>query len=293
MNGKLRHDAMRVAVVVALSGSAVASCGKTEAGQSPAAKPAEPAADKPAPAPVVDTTPPRAAPPPGVPTTPKDLFADFAKPGADRAAVMAKYGAGVTFTARVVETGGEDVGFDIDGDHQILATFADPGQAMAVKVGDALAVTCKLKRGDDRGVQVSDCTGKPADPSAVPVDTGPTKVDQVGGLTIDFVGGIDKVMGDEYVVKGPKGAVFLEPVAQPKRIAEAKSDADGMSAKNYKQDKLADGYAITYDNVGTAGPNYFVEVQRTIAKKVYHCSTIGRSSDEQQAVLAACKTLRK
>jgi hypothetical protein len=277
---------MRVVVLVALSGSVVSSCSKTEAGPPPSAKPA-PAAEQVAPPPA----PPQPAP--GVQTTPKGLFAEFAKPNADRAAVMAKYSAGVTFTAKVVSTGGEDVGFYVDGNHQIIGTFVDPSKAMAVKVGDALTVACKVKRGDDSGVQVSDCTGTPADPNAVPADTGPTKVDQLGGLTIDFTGGVDRVMGEVYVVKGPKGAVFLEQVTQPKRIAEAKADADGVSAKNYKQDKLADGYAITYDNVGTAGANYFVEVQRTIDKKVYRCSTLGRSSDEQQAVLAACKTLRK
>jgi hypothetical protein len=267
---------MRVVVLVALSGSVVSSCSKREADPPPAAKPAAPEVEREAP------------PVPGVQTTPKDLFAELAKPNADRA----KYRAGVTFTAKVVAAAGEDVGFYIDGNHQIGATFADPGKAMAVKVGDALTVTCKIKRGDDSGVQVSDCTGKPADPNAVPADTGPTRVDQLGGLTIDFVGGVDRVMGEQYVVKGPKGAVFLEQVKQPVRIAEAKSDADGVSAKNYKQDKLTDGYAITYDNVGAAGANYFVEVQRTIDKKVYRCSTIARSSDEQQAVLAACKTLR-
>jgi hypothetical protein len=225
-------------------------------------------------------------------TTPKDLFAEFAKPNADKAALMAKYSAGVTFTGKVVTTGGEDVGFYIDGNHQIIANFAEPTRALAVKGGDALTVTCKIKRADDSGVLVSDCTGKPADPSAVaPDDNGPTKVDQLG-LSVDFVGGVDKMM-DGFVVKGPKGLVFLEEVKKPKSSAEAKSDAEMFSPKNYKQDKLADGYAITYDNVGGSGANYFVEVQRKIGGKAYHCSTIGKSSDEQQAVLAACKTLRK
>jgi hypothetical protein len=269
--------------VLALAVVAVSACSKS------ARDPAEtPPANKTAPPAASNTAPSKA-----VQTTPKDLFADFNQPNADKAALMTKYSDGVTFTAKVVTTANEDIAFDIDGSHQIVANFTDPMQAMTVKLGQVLAMTCKIKQVNDHDVFLVDCTAKPGDPSAAPPEnTGPTKLDQLEGLTVDFVGGVDKVM-DEFMIKGPKGALFVEAVTTPQRLAEAKSDADAHDPHNYKQDKLPDGYAITYDNAGTMGANYFVEVQRKIGGKVYHCSTIGKSSDEQQAVLAACKTMRR
>ncbi|HTR51123.1 MAG TPA: hypothetical protein VMJ10_10490 [Kofleriaceae bacterium] len=121
-----------------------------------------------------------------------------------------------------------------------------------------------------------------------------TKLDQLGGLTIDFAGSVGKAIGgDGVMIQGDNGIVTIEEVKAPKKVEDAKSDADMYSPKNYKEEKLADGYALTYENSGSMGANYFVDVQRTIAGKTYHCSTTGNSADQQQAVLAACKSLKK
>ena len=123
---------------------------------------------------------------------------------------------------------------------------------------------------------------------------GATKLDQLGGLTIDFNGSVDKAIGgDGVMIQSESGVVTVEEVKTPKKIEDAKSDADMYSPKNYKEEKLADGYALTYENSGSMGANYFVDVQRTIAGKTYHCSTTGSSAGQQQAVLAACKSLKK
>jgi hypothetical protein len=65
------------------------------------------------------------------------------------------------------------------------------------------------------------------------------------------------------------------------------------SPKDLKADALPDGYAVTFNNTGSMGKNFFVDVQRDIAGKTYHCSTTGSDADQAQAVLAACKSLRK
>jgi hypothetical protein len=122
----------------------------------------------------------------------------------------------------------------------------------------------------------------------------PTKLDQLGGLTIDFPGDVGKaIASDGVMIQGEKGVLTVEEVKTPKTVEDAKSDADMYSPKNYKQEKLADGYAISYENSGSMGANYFVDVQRTIGGKTYHCSTTGNSADQQQAVLAGCKSLKK
>jgi len=146
---------------------------------------------------------------------------------------------------------------------------------------------------------IAACGGKkddnaPASNKVAAGGGGATKLDKLGGLTIEFSGTVDKAIGgDGVMIQGDNGVVTVEEVKTPKKIEDAKSDADMYSPKNYKEEKLADGYALTYENSGSMGANFFVDVQRTIAGKTYHCSTTGSSADQQQAVLAACKSLKK
>lgn len=95
------------------------------------------------------------------------------------------------------------------------------------------------------------------------------------------------------LIGGDVGALTVEAVATPKSEADVKSDADAFTPKNYKVEKLADGYIVTYDNTGSMGATYFVDSQRAIGGKTYHCSTAASKSDQQAAAIAACKSLKK
>lgn len=125
---------------------------------------------------------------------------------------------------------------------------------------------------------------------------GPTKLPKLG-LVIDAPGGPevgDAIMGEGHMLTGEGvGAMTIEVAEKPQTLEEAKSDADMYSPKNLKEEKLADGWAISFENTGGMGKNYFVEVRREIGGKAYKCSTTQGEGDRAAAVLAACKTLRK
>ena len=152
--------------------------------------------------------------------------------------------------------------------------------ALTFTVGPA----CKDKEGG------GSASGKAAE------SKGPTKLPKLG-LVIDAPGGPevgDAIMGEGHMLQGAGvGAMQIEVAEKPQTLDEAKSDADMYSPKNLKEEKLADGWALTFENTGGMGKNYFVEVRREIAGKTYKCTTTQGEGDRAAAVLAACKTLRK
>jgi len=117
------------------------------------------------------------------------------------------------------------------------------------------------------------------------------------GLSIDVPGDVelgDAIMGTGHMLQGADiGAMQVEIAEKPQTLEEAKSDADMYTPKNVKADKLADGWALSFENTGGAGANYFVEVRRDIDGKTYKCSTTQGDKDRAATVLAACKTLKK
>lgn len=124
---------------------------------------------------------------------------------------------------------------------------------------------------------------------------GPTKLPKLG-LTIDVPGAVevgDAIMGEGHMLQGAGvGAMTVEIAEKPQTLDEAKSDADMYTPKNLKDEKLADGWALTFDNTGSMGKNYFVEVRRDIGGKTYKCSTTTGNDKQAAGALAACKTLR-
>jgi hypothetical protein len=141
-----------------------------------------------------------------------------------------------------------------------------------------LVVGCSSKKESGGG-------GKPA----------AVKLDKVG-LQIDIPGeaSVEKAIGSEgnMVTGSDVGALTVEET-KPQTLEEAKSDASMYSPKNLKEEKLADGWALSFENTGGMGTNYFVDVRREIGGKRYKCSSTGAESERAAAVLAACKTLRK
>lgn len=99
-----------------------------------------------------------------VKTTPKELFADFTKPGTDGMALLKKYHDGAMFSAVVKTAPGSeaptsmilDVG---DGKSIIMASFADAAKdkIATVKAGDTVTATCKIGGANGNMVQVTDC----------------------------------------------------------------------------------------------------------------------------------------
>ncbi len=155
-------------------------------------------------------------------------------------------------------------------------------------IAAALFAGCKKK--DEGGAAPS---GKAAEAKAEA--KGPTKLPKLG-LSIDVPGKVDvgdAIMGEGHMLQGAGvGALTVEIATKPQTIEEAKSDAEMYSPKNLKDEKLADGWAITFDNTGSMGKNFFVQVRRDIGGKTYTCSTTGGDAGQAAAVLAACKSLR-
>jgi len=105
----------------------------------------------------------------------------------------------------------------------------------------------------------------------------------------------DAPIGEGVMIQGPNLVVTIELASdtRPKTVEEAKEDADMYSPKNMKTEKLADGWAMTFENKGSMGANYFVKVRRDIGGKTYWCETTSSNVDQQKNALAACKSLKK
>ena len=117
------------------------------------------------------------------------------------------------------------------------------------------------------------------------------------GLALDAPGEVavgDAVVGDGHMLQGSGiGALSVEIAKAPQTIDEAKEDAKMYTPANLKADTLPDGWALTFENKGSAGVNFFVDVRRTIDGKLIKCSTTGADAGQAAAALAACKSLRK
>lgn len=154
-------------------------------------------------------------------------------------------------------------------------------------VATALFTGCKKK--EEGGAAAS---GKPAEAKAA---AGPTKLAKLN-LSIDVPGKVeigDAIMGEGHMLQGAGvGALTVEVADKPQTLDEAKSDADMYSPKNVKDEKLADGWVLSFENTGSMGKNYFVQVRREIGGKAYNCSTTTGDANQAANVLAACKTLR-
>ena len=121
------------------------------------------------------------------------------------------------------------------------------------------------------------------------------KLDKVAGLSIDVPGGaeVGAGMGDGSMLTGPEiGAMSVEVAKAAKTLDEVKTDANDFTPQHLKDEKLADGFAVTWDNSGSMGANFFVEVHRTIGGKPIHCSTTVSKQAQADAVLAACKSIK-
>lgn len=77
----------------------------------------------------------------------------------------------------------------------------------------------------------------------------------------------------------------------PKKLKDGEDAAGLFNPKNMKSETLSDGWALTFENTGSAGKNYFVSVRREIGGKGYLCDTTQSTPEQQKTALAFCKAL--
>ena len=135
--------------------------------------------------------------------------------------------------------------------------------------------------------------GAKADEKAGPLDLPKLglKGDAPAGATVgDVIGG-----GTGHMIQAPGLVVSVEIASdtRPKTGEDAQKEADMYGPKNPKVEKLADGWALTFDNEGGMGKNYFVNVRREIDGKSIWCETTAAEAAQQANALAFCKSLKK
>lgn len=104
----------------------------------------------------------------------------------------------------------------------------------------------------------------------------------------------DAIVGEGVMLQGP-GLIATVEIAsdtRPKTIEDAKKDAEMYTPKNLKEEKLADGFAVAFENEGGMGKNYWVMVRREIGGKAYWCETTASQPEQQENALKACKSLK-
>ncbi|HVK71947.1 MAG TPA: hypothetical protein VM734_01450 [Kofleriaceae bacterium] len=159
----------------------------------------------------------------------------------------------------------------------------------------SLAVAgCKKKEeGSPASSGSTAASAKPGAELAKPAS--PTKLPKLD-LQLDVPGEVlvsDGIGAEGHLVNGPSvGAISIEVAKEAQTLDQAKSDAEAFTPKNLKSETLADGWALTFENTGSMGTNYWVTVRREIGGKSIACTTTGGEAAQAAAVLAACKTLR-
>jgi len=103
----------------------------------------------------------------------------------------------------------------------------------------------------------------------------------------------DNIVGEGHMVQGPGLVATVSPAGDstPKDAAAAKEDADMYSPLNWKEEKLEDGYVVSFENKGGMGTNYWVTARREIGGKAYKCSTTASQPQQQKNALEFCKSL--
>ncbi|MBK6923132.1 MAG: hypothetical protein IPH07_37435 [Deltaproteobacteria bacterium] len=103
----------------------------------------------------------------------------------------------------------------------------------------------------------------------------------------------DGIGGKGAMIMGPGLVVSVEEASEtrPKDVAAAKKDAEMYTPQNLKDEKLDDGWVVTFDNKGDMGANYFVNVRRDIAGKSIWCETTVASPEQAATALDFCKSL--
>ncbi|MBT8494867.1 MAG: hypothetical protein KJO07_17555 [Deltaproteobacteria bacterium] len=117
------------------------------------------------------------------------------------------------------------------------------------------------------------------------------------GLKADVPKGsqVSELMGAQ-MIQGPGITVTIDIAKDmdPKTIDDAKKEAtETYSGKNLKEEKLDDGFILTFENKGGMGTNYFMIGRREIDGKAYKCNVTAPQDAHQKSGAVICKTLKK
>lgn len=105
----------------------------------------------------------------------------------------------------------------------------------------------------------------------------------------DPIGGGEGVM----IVGAAPVNIMVAKADDPKTVDDAKKAAEMFKPENFKDEKLDDGWLVTYENKGSMGTNYWLEARREIDGKAYRCHTSVMKDAQRKSAIDICKSLKK
>lgn len=147
--------------------------------------------------------------------------------------------------------------------------------------------TKSAEKKSDAGAK-ADVKAEPAAPAKLELPKLGLKADAPAGTTVS-----DGIGGEGAMVMGDNLVLNVDPAkdSTPKTIEDAKKEAEMFTPKNIEEEKLADGWVLTFENEGGMGKNYHVQVRREIGGKAWSCTTMQSTPEQQANAVAFCKSL--
>lgn len=138
-------------------------------------------------------------------------------------------------------------------------------------------------------------------PSSESGDPAPQKntitLAELDNLKIDVAPGTEPTkMGSDLMILSMQESLMVGVASSsgPDTLEKAKREATEMfSGTNISEETLEDGWALTFENTGSLGKNYHVNIRRTIGGKAYYCHTMVANKVLSEGALRACKSLRQ
>jgi len=103
----------------------------------------------------------------------------------------------------------------------------------------------------------------------------------------------DAIGGGGVMIVGLAPVNILDGKDKPKTIEAAKKDAEMFNPTNFKEEKLSDGWILTFENKGSMGTNYWLKARREIDGKPYVCETSVSKPEQVEGAIKICKSLKK
>ena len=166
----------------------------------------------------------------------------------------------------------------------------DGGEKKDDKKEDGAKKDGDKKDGDKKDGDKKDDGAKKDDAAA----SGDVKLPKTGLSGVAPAGSkVSDMMGSD-MVQGPGLTVTVANVeGDAVTLEKAKEDADMYGPEGMKEEKLDDGFILTFTNKGGMGTNYWVKAMRTFDGKQFDCSTTASSEEQQKAAVDFCKSLKK
>lgn len=177
-----------------------------------------------------------------------------------------------------------------------MKTLALPVLLLALAACDAAPKPAEGDKGDAKSAsptaaKAGDTADKPAADEDAPKET---KIEQLG-LTakLPAMSQVSDGIGGKGVMIIGTAPVNIGPAKDEiKTAADAKKDAEMFNPENWKEEKLSDGWVVTWENKGSMGTNYWLTVRREIGGKAYVCDTSVSNDAQRTAALEICKSLK-